>query len=185
MEMATRSGKRLLTRDDWTRVAFDALAGGVDAIAVDRLAKRLGATRGSFYWHFKDRQALVQAALDLWEREHTTELIPEAEAIADPAERLRWVFREVYEQPVDAVEVALVSAADDPLVAPAFARVTRARLEFLRRLFAELGLDEAEAEARAWLAYGFYIGHHQIGRNAGTGRPDELDRVVALLTARP
>jgi AcrR family transcriptional regulator len=182
--MATRSGKRLLTREDWTRVAFDALAGGVDAISVDRLAKRLGATRGSFYWHFKDREDLVRAALDLWEREHTTELIPEAEAVEDPAERLRWVFREVYEQPVDAAEVALVSVADDPLVAPVFARVTRARLEFLRAIFTELGLEGAEAEARAWLAYGFYIGHHQLARNAGTGRPDELDRIVALLTAR-
>jgi AcrR family transcriptional regulator len=186
MGMATRSGKALLTRDDWTRVALEAVrtGGGIEAIAVDRLAKQLGATRGSFYWHFKDREDLVRATLELWEREHTTELIPEAEAIEDPVERLRWVFHEVYEQPVDRIEIALASAGDDPLVAPALARVTRARVAFLRAIFAELGLDDEEAAARAWLAYAFYVGHHELGRAAGTGRPEGLGRVVELLTRR-
>jgi AcrR family transcriptional regulator len=183
--MATRSGKPLLTRADWTRVALEAVGagGGIDAIAVDRLAKRLGATRGSFYWHFKDREDLVRATLELWEREHTTELIPEAEAIDDPVERLRWVFRQVYEQPVDPIEVALASTAGDPLVAPAVARVVRLRVRFLRDIFTELGLDGAEADARAWLAYGFYVGHHQLGRAEGSGRPERLDRIVALLAS--
>ncbi len=53
-------------------------------MAVDRLTKVVGATRGSFYWHFKDRDELVEAALALWEREYTTELIPLAEAVPDP-----------------------------------------------------------------------------------------------------
>jgi AcrR family transcriptional regulator len=186
MGMATRFGKPLLTRADWTRVALEAVGrgGGVHAIAVDRLAKQLGATRGSFYWHFKDREELVRATLDLWEREHTTELIPEALAIEDPVERLRALFRMVYEQPVDPVEVALASTADDPLVGPAVARVTRLRVRFLRDIFTELGLDEAEADARAWLAYAFYVGHHQLGRAEGTGRPERLERVVALLATR-
>jgi hypothetical protein len=124
----------------------------------------------------------MRATLDLWEREHTTELIPEAEAVEDPAERLRFVFRAVYEQPVDPIEVALASTADDPLVGPAVARVTRLRVRLLRDIFLELGLDDAEADARAWLAYAFYVGHHQLGRAEGTGRPERLDRVVALLT---
>jgi hypothetical protein len=93
------------------------------------------------------------------------------------------VFREVYEQPVDPIEVALATAADDPLVAPVFVRVTEARLALLRRIFVGLGLDEAEADDRAWLAYGFYIGHHQLGRAPGTKalQPDRLDRLVQLL----
>jgi AcrR family transcriptional regulator len=174
-----------LTRDDWTGAALDALAdGGVAAVTVDRLAKTLGATRGSFYWHFKDRHELIQVALERWEREHTTELIPQAEAIGDPTERLRFLFREVYEPPTDPLESAL-AWADDPLVAPAVARVTRARLVFLRRIFVELGLPDAEAADRAWLAYAFYVGHHQLGRNADLQkrRPASLDRVVELLTA--
>jgi hypothetical protein len=55
---------------------------------------------------------------------------------------------------------------------------------FLRRIFLDLGLPEDEAADRAWLAYAFYVGHHQLGRNARLHkrRPSSLDRVVELLT---
>jgi AcrR family transcriptional regulator len=183
--MATRDGKPLLTRQDWTRAALDALAeGGVGAVAIERLAKTLRATRGSFYWHFRDRKDLIDAALEQWERENTTELIPVAEAIDDPVERLHYLFRAVYERPVDPIEIVLASAADEPLVAGASARVTQARLDFLRRIFTELGLPDDEADDRAWLAYAFYIGHHQLGRNSDTRKrqPTRLGRVIDLLT---
>ncbi len=186
--MPTRAGKPLLTRDDWVRAALDALAGGgVAAVAVDRLAKRLGATRGSFYWHFSDRRDLVDAALAEWERVWTIDRLPELEAVEDPATRLRVLFHEVYEQPADPIEVALASTGDDPLAAPVVARVTRRRLEALERIFTELGCDEAEAGHRAWLAYGFYVGHHELSRNTGIRavRPEHLDRIVQVLAAPP
>ena len=184
--MASREGKRLLTRQDWIDAALDAMAGGdVRSVAVDRLAKALGATRGSFYWHFADRDALVTAALEHWEHEHTTALIPDLDAIEDPVERLRTLFREVYEQPVDVVEIALASAGDQPLVEPVFARVTKARLDVVRRIFLDLGLPVADADDRAWLVYALYIGHHQLGRAAEIRavRPERLDRLVELLTS--
>ncbi|HEX2409710.1 MAG TPA: TetR/AcrR family transcriptional regulator [Solirubrobacteraceae bacterium] len=184
--MASRAGKRLLTRQDWIDAALHALAtGDVHAIAVDRLAKTLGATRGSFYWHFADRDALVTAALEHWERESTTALIPALDAIAQPVERLRVLFREVYEQPADAVEIALASAGDQPLVEPVFARVTKARLDVVRRIFLDLGLQDADADDRAWLVYALYIGHHQLARAAGIKalQPAQLDRLVELLTS--
>jgi AcrR family transcriptional regulator len=169
--------RTIATREDWTRAALDAIAtGGVGAVAVDRLTKAVGATRGSFYWHFKDRDALVTAALDLWEREYTTDLIPLAEAVGDPRARLRALFARVYEPEADPIEVALARAADDPLVAPVFARVSEARTGLLRAIFLELGHEPEEADARAWLAWAFYVGHHQL-----PGRPARLDRIVDLL----
>lgn len=184
--MARRLGKDLLTPDDWARAALEAIAeGGVAGVAVDRLARRLGASRGSFYWHFTDRGALVDAALERWERENTTDLIPEAEAIPEPVERLREVFRTIYEHPVDPIELTLAAERDDPAVAPVFARATRARIAFLRRIFAQLGLPDADADDRAWLAYAFYLGHHQLASATGTRElaPADLDRLVDLLTA--
>jgi AcrR family transcriptional regulator len=176
-----------LNRQDWIRAALDALAErGVAGVAVDRLAKTLGATRGSFYWHFSHRTELIEAALEQWEHENTTALIPAADAIGDPVARLRFLFQLVYEQPVDAVELALASAADEPLVEPVFVRVTRARLAFLRRIFSDLGLPDDEADDRAWFAYAFYIGHHQLGRSPEIQalQPARLDRLVELLTSR-
>ena len=182
--MATPVPKQRLTRQDWTDAALDAIAGGgVAAVTLERLAKTLGATRGSFYWHFTDRNELIEVALEQWEREHTTELIPKAEAIKDPAERLSLLFREVYERPADPIEIRLAWVAEDPIVAPVVARVTRARLEFLHQIFTELGLPDDEATDRAWLAYALYVGHHQLGRNIGLRQrqPTSLDRVAKLL----
>jgi AcrR family transcriptional regulator len=187
-DMSKRAGKTLLTRQDWTNAALDALAEhGVAGVAVDRLARELGVTRGSFYWHFSDRRELIDAALEQWEREYTTDLLPEVEAVEDPVDRLRFVFREVYERPVDRIEMALAVAADDPLVAPVVARVTRTRRKLLRRIFTGLGLSEEEAFDRAWLAYAFYTGHHQLGRNdeIRVERPNHLDRIVDLLVSPP
>jgi AcrR family transcriptional regulator len=182
---ATRDGKTLLSREDWSRSALDAIAeGGVLAVTIEGLAKRLHATRGSFYWHFQARDELIEAALELWARESTTDRLPELEAIADPVKRLRVLLRSVYETPGDAAEVMLSTAGDDPLIAPVFARVTRRRMDVLRRIFTELGMAPSEVADRAWLAYAFYIGHHQLRKNPeiATRQPARIDRMVALLT---
>src|SRR5437660_5551983 len=85
-----KAGQRPLTPDDWAEAALAAIArGGVDAVAVETVAAELGATKGSFYWHFKNRDALIQAALDLWEQRGTEAVIEEFEREPDPATRLK------------------------------------------------------------------------------------------------
>src|SRR5688500_18331891 len=87
------AGKRTasrLTVDDWTAAALEAMAGGgLAAVAVEPLATRLGATKGSFYWHFANRDALIEAAVLRWEREHTEAVIGLINAQPDPLARLR------------------------------------------------------------------------------------------------
>src|SRR5215469_9908618 len=69
------SGQRRLTRDDWITAALASIAdGGLAAVGVEPLAARLGATKGSFYWHFKNRDALLEAAIGRWEKETTTDV---------------------------------------------------------------------------------------------------------------
>ena len=78
-----------LSREDWTTAALDALAEvGLSAVAIDPLARRLGATKGFFYWHFTSRDELIAATLELWERRDTLDLVAALEAIPDPQERL-------------------------------------------------------------------------------------------------
>src|SRR5690349_19806066 len=99
-----------LTKDDWTAAALDALAeGGVAAVAIEPLAARLGATKGSAYWHFPNREALLRATLERWEREYTDAVIKLIEeGAAGPEERLRRLFGAVLraERPAH-VELAL------------------------------------------------------------------------------
>ena len=185
-QMATRNGKALLSRAAWARAALHAIGdGGTGAVIIDLLAARLGATRGSFYWHFRDRDELIQEALELWARESTTDRLPALEAIGDPLERLRILRRAVYEPPADAAELTLSCAGDDPQVAPIFARVTKRRMNVLQRIFTDLGFSEDEAAERAWLAYAFYLGHHQLRKNPKLRAPGrvQLERMLGLLTA--
>ena len=89
MEMR-KPARSSLTPADWAVAAFRAVArGGVDAVAVERIAAELGATKGSFYWHFKNRDALIEAALDEWERRLTENVIERLEREPDPGQRLK------------------------------------------------------------------------------------------------
>src|ERR1700733_15957828 len=79
-----------LTPGDWARAALAAIArGGIAAVAVEGIAADLGATKGSFYWHFKNRDALIQAALALWGQSCRESVIEDLEHEPDPAEGLR------------------------------------------------------------------------------------------------
>ena len=79
---ATR--QRRLTREDWITAALGAIAdGGLAAVGVEPLAARLGTTKGSFYWHFENRDALLEAAIGRWEKETTTDVIAEITASHD------------------------------------------------------------------------------------------------------
>jgi AcrR family transcriptional regulator len=170
MDMAT--GKReSLTAADWTEAALNALArGGLAAVAVEPLAKELGATKGSFYWHFADRNELLVATLALWERRDTDRVIGAIGESGDATARLRRLLRLAFTSVPDdgtagavgTVELALQASAAHPLVAPALRRVTERRLGFLTRLYTELGLSPARARDRGLLAYTAFLGHAQL-----------------------
>src|SRR5438477_7765626 len=90
--MATRRSavsETRLSAQDWETAALEALAdGGVAGVAVEPLARRLGVTKGSFYWHYADREALLAAALSRWEKSHTESIIAALADVRDPRERL-------------------------------------------------------------------------------------------------
>ena len=83
-----------LDRQAWIEGAFELLGeAGVAGVRVEPLAKRLGVTKGSFYWHFRDRQALLDAVLTHWENCETTRFIELVEAGGgSPDERLKALF---------------------------------------------------------------------------------------------
>jgi AcrR family transcriptional regulator len=164
-------GKReSLTADDWTRAALVALArGGVGAVAVEPLAKHLGTTKGSFYWHFADRESLIAAVLALWEERDTDLVIAAIEHGDDATSRLRNLLRLAFgavradpEPAAGSVELALQANASHPLVAASLGRVTERRLAYLTTLFTELGMSPARARDRGLLAYAAFLGHAQL-----------------------
>jgi len=82
------------TREDWLRAARLALLHrGPHGVRVETLARVLGVTKGSFYWHFKDRRELMEALLREWEEE--AELLTEALRRADPISALPEIVKEL------------------------------------------------------------------------------------------
>lgn len=187
-----RPTNRRLSRDDWTAEALRALrGGGLSAVAIEPIAARLGATKGSGYWHFRGRDDLIAATVARWEAEHTEAVIAHVESEAAAIDRLRELLRVVlgHVGPFT-VELALLASADHPLVAPTLRRVTRRRIDYLAGLFAELGFDAGRARQRALLAYTTYLGHAQLARTApeevptaGEERRAYLESVLAALIA--
>lgn len=158
--------KTRLSATDWEEAALTVLAeGGLGAVAVESLARRLGVTKGSFYWHFATREALLQAALERWERADERGLQASLEASTDPRERLRELIRQVsHKHPSHAVFAALIKAIDQPLIRPLIERVSQRRLAFVTEAFHQAGFDEAAAANRARLAYSAYVGFVQLAQ---------------------
>jgi AcrR family transcriptional regulator len=159
-----KPGQPPLSPDDWARAALAAIArGGVGAVAVETVAARLGATKGSFYWHFKNRDALIQAALDRWERLGTEAVIDELEQEPDPAKRLRKLLAAAFELgPGNRAEIALLANPDHPAALRAVRRVAERRISYIARQLQALGRDPADALDRAALIYYMYVGYLQM-----------------------
>lgn len=190
---SAKASRTSLTAEDWSAAALAALErNGLAAVAVEPIAKTLGATKGSFYWHFTGRDDLIAAALELWERRDTEGVIVAVDRAAEGADRLRLllriVFRAVAETPgAGAIELALQPHASHPMVAPVLARVTERRMHTLESLFAEQGLSPAQARDRALLAYTAYLGHAQLAHATpdrlptGAAFTKYVDRIVEAL----
>jgi AcrR family transcriptional regulator len=158
---------------DWEDAALRAIAAhGLDALSIPDLARGLGVTKGSFYWHFDSLQALVAAALRRWEsmdREALDELRP----IRDPRARLEALFvQSMQKREAHALYVTL-GLSSDPAVAAAVRRVSERRLAFLLQAYRQLGLPAAQARARALLAYTAYVGALHLRRRRASGLSTE------------
>jgi len=182
MNVTSKPERSRLSAEDWEEAALTLIAEqGVGALAVEALARHLGVTKGSFYWHFRTREALLQAALERWEQYGEREVLGQIEAIADPRERLPELFRRVaHELQPHRVYAALLKALDHPLVVPVMARVSQRRTEFLNTAYREAGLPPDEAINRARLTYAAYVGFLQLNFTLGLPRlgHDEFDAYV-------
>jgi AcrR family transcriptional regulator len=177
-----QSGFPLRTpRERWIEQGLTALAaGGPDAVRVEALAKQLGVTKGGFYGSFADRDALLAAMLDTWERESTDEVLDRVErAGGDPKSKITraglLTFSSDRLLPID---LAIRDwARRDEAVAERLRRVDNRRMALLRELIGTFCADPVEVEARSVLAFCLLIGEHFLAADHG-------DRTRAQILAR-
>jgi AcrR family transcriptional regulator len=160
---------------DWEDAALHAIAArGLDALSIPDLARALGVTKGSFYWHFDSLQALVEAALRRWEA-MDREALDEVRPIKDPRARLEALFvQSMQKREAHALYVALALSAD-AAVGAVVRRVSERRLKFLVDSYRQLGLGAVEARQRALLTYAAYVGALHLRQQSAPGLKAEKD----------
>lgn len=159
-----------LTTEDWEREALELVAEqGVQALAVEPLARRMGVTKGSFYWHFSSRESLLERALSRWEEHDGRNLNKSLGEIDHPRDRLVSFFRRVgREKLTHEVYSELCAAAGHPQVEPVLERVANRRMQHLSAAFEELGMSAPAARHQARLTYSVYLGFLQLQRQHQT-----------------
>jgi len=160
-----------LDRGRFLEAALDLLCeAGWQELRISTLCARLGVTKGSFYWHFDDLEALQLAVLAAWEAMGTDDVIAAVEGTQrDPAERLRLLLRTAFAEPSrgDRIEAAIrAGAASDPRAAAVVARIDAHRLAYVRGLLEAAGVARPVAAQRSALVYRTLIGE-QVWRSHG------------------
>jgi AcrR family transcriptional regulator len=169
-------------RAQWLVAGLESLRkGGVGEVRVERLAADLGITKGSFYWHFKNRSDLLEALLEHWSREMTDVEFERIQAMRGGlAARLLALAEDVLEKGMGRYDPAIRAwARTDRNVAAAVGQVDRRRVRALTGFFEAGGFGAAEARTRARLFYTFLLGEPQVRSPAR--EPGELARMVKIL----
>jgi AcrR family transcriptional regulator len=173
-----------LGRQDWVNAALNVLIEeGAEAVKVDILAKSLKITRGSFYWHFKNLDDLLEAIICEWQTS-SKDIAQKVEKVGgDPSKKLLHLFK-IAARDDDRLEKAMrIWAIYDARAAAAIAQVDRQRLEYLQYLFLQLGFSKTDAEVRAQIAYSVRLGWFLVAIPVeASKRMTETHLVHAILT---
>jgi AcrR family transcriptional regulator len=154
---------------DWEAAALTAIAThGLPSLSIPDLARSLGVTKGSFYWHFRGIQELVDAALQRWE-EMDRAALDEVRRIADPRARLTALFTQSMETREPHALYVTLSGSSVPEVADTLRRISGRRLQFLVDAYQALGFTRPAAREQALLAYTAYVGVLHLRQQGSRG----------------
>ena len=160
-----------LSRQDWLENALGTLSEkGQAGLSIQDLSSALGVSRGSFYWHFQDRDDFIHALLKYWYEEYTA-MAPAAVGRdgGTAEERLARLMRLVHEQDLTRHDLTIRSfASRDPQFARWVRKADRFRLDFIVSLFEEMGFTENELQIRGRSCLAYMATEHDLF--------DKLDR---------
>jgi len=152
------------SKKSWLDAALKALArGGIDRVRVESLAKNLGVTKGSFYWHFKDREQFLDELLNFWAEQSTQTVIANPSYPTDSTARVRAVAEDIIRRDLGDMDPHIRSWIQyDKQRAKVVAKIDKIRFEFLRDLFLAAGFSTSGADTRAQSLYRYALGEQFI-----------------------
>jgi AcrR family transcriptional regulator len=189
MKTVPKSSSRIsLTPERWIEAATEVLADqGIDSVRVDSLARALKVTRGSFYWHFRDRDDLLRAVLQAWRTQATEQLTRRLESARDdPREQIRDLislpFRGRAAVRASRIELAIRAWARRDDRARAFVdEADAARIGYIAQVFSSLGFSITDARARAFLLYSYELAESLLASQGTASQRNERAQLVERL----
>jgi AcrR family transcriptional regulator len=171
-------------RQSWLEAGLDTLAGeGPDALRIMPIASKLGVTKGSFYWHFKNLDDYHDALLQAWDSNHTQQSIGQVDGCEDDvAVRLRALFSSASPRMLSLGRAIRAWSMTSSRVREALARVDQRRIDYAAGLLVKAGWPDSEAPFVARWHYCALVGHAAIGATAISQQ--ELDTLMQLLIRR-
>ncbi len=179
-----------LDREAWIQAALDTLADeGLGGIRVETLARRLHVTKGSFYWHFKDRQDLLDAVLETWKSGRIRDIIKQTRLEPGHAEDQLFHVIDIYSTSRSnkgiRIELAMRDwARRDPAAERIVEEVDNARLTCARDLFLACGLPMHEASTRSVLLYAYVFGISMMNCDSFDARLSDMKADIRHIIAR-
>lgn len=152
------------SEDIWLKAAYEVLTeSGVEAVKIMLLAEHLGLTRTGFYWHFKDREALLEAMISCWEEKNTGNLITRTEAYAESISEAMfnlfdcWLDDALFDARLD---LAIRNwARNDSNLQIRLDRADKQRSEAVAAMFRRFGFSKIQAEVRSMTVIYTQIGY--------------------------
>lgn len=177
-----------LNRQDWILAGFRALvAGGVPALRIEAVARSMGATKGSFYWHFSGPEDWRDGMLAYWQDKALLDVVAAVPAAAPAQDQLRvlariisTIGREAEHGGVWAEPALRAWAQVDAAVAEAVRAVDAARLVFLTQILQGANLPLGKAQTAARLIYSAHIGQQALAAAAQQDSKD-LEQLIDWL----
>ncbi|MBR0837165.1 TetR/AcrR family transcriptional regulator [Bradyrhizobium manausense] len=171
-----------LSADDWIKQGLKVLTrSGFTALKADPLAKAMGVSRGSFYWHFADLGAFHAAVLKRWREIAAEEIIAGVEA--EGGEPLKALLRRTFGARLDLERAVRNWAAFDPAAQAAVRAIDRRRLDYIETLLERRGFSATSAQARAQILYWTFLGFALSGAPVPAARLqgllDEIQRMIS------
>lgn len=187
------------TASQWARAALSAMAAsGLQGVAIEALARGLNVTKGSFYGYYPNRDALIEAALAMWESDQEEHMFAPLRQIKDPVRRFQvmagsTLLRKRHDKlettpapvaGISAVELSLMNDRADPMVARALHRVVSKRVDFLTECLTEIGHRQQISRQMAVSAYTLSLGAEVLRRNS-PAIAAEIDQTYSARTIAP
>lgn len=173
-----------LSAQDWVSQGLKTLArSGFTALKAEPLAKAMGVSRGSFYWHFADISAYHAAILKQWREIAAEQIIAGVEAASGNKNPLEVLLRRVFGERLTIENAVRTWASVDPAARAAVQAIDRRRLGYVEGLLTQSGLSVEVARARAqilyWAFLGFALSDRPLPKAQQQAMLDEMLRMAA------